>query len=287
MLTLKKAQDEFVKYLRENGRANATVIAYAKDIDQLVSFLAEKKGRTKPAEVKTDDIVEFMKSLDEQNYTPKSVSRKTNSAKTFFRFLTDRKEVKEDPATLVAHPKFDVKPPRILSKIEYRALRDACKNDIRTNAVVELLLQTGIRIGELANLRTSDLHPEKSELYIRAMESHPERTIPFNVPAQKALKAYLDIRPQSKDDHVFITKSGHQFLVRNIRTTLDRFFKKAGLTAVKVNDLRHTFVAFHLRNGVPLNLISRIVGHKRLSTTEHYLNYVEQPKEQVKGLEEL
>lgn len=287
MTTLKEAQQNFVKYLKDSHRATATVLAYGKDIDQLVNFLVSEKGRTYPKDVKTEDIKEFMEKLSDQGYTPKSVSRKTNSTKTFFRLLKDKGEIKEDPATAVSHPKFDVKPPRILNKIEYRALRDACKEDVRTSGVVELLLQTGIRIGELANLRVDDVRFNLSELFIRAHESHPERVIPFNQAAQKSIKAYMEIRPKTKDDHLFVTKTGNPFLVRNIRTTLDRYFKRAGVAGAKVNDLRHTFVAHHIQNGVPLNTLSRIVGHKRLSTTEKYLEYVEQPKEKAKELEEL
>jgi integrase/recombinase XerC/integrase/recombinase XerD len=73
---------------------------------------------------------------------------------------------------------------------------------------------------------------------------------------------------------LFITKSGKPFLIRNIRTAVERYFRLAEVKNAKVNDLRHTFVAHHLKHGVSLLLISKVLGHKRLSTTERYLEYV-------------
>src|SRR4029078_7422866 len=108
---------------------------------------------------------------------------------------------------------------------------------------IELLLQTGIRIGELADVRMSDVHEDA--LKIRPHEKHPERMVPMNKSAREALKRYLSIRPNVENDHVFITKSAKPFLVRNIRTAIERYFRIAGIENAKVNDLRHTFVAHH------------------------------------------
>src|SRR4030066_231459 len=86
----------------------------------------------------------------------------------FIQHLTSRRRARAtiiaDPAVEIEHPKYEVKPPRILSKLEYRALRDACRGDLRTHAIVELFLQTGVRIGELANLTLTDI--KETELHI-------------------------------------------------------------------------------------------------------------------------
>ena len=81
--------------------------------------------------------------------------------------------------------------------------------------------------------------------------------------------------------HVFTTKTGNALLIRNIRATIDRYFKNAGVEKAKVNDLRHTFVAHHLSQGVNILKLSKIAGHKRISTTERYLAYIEK----VEGVE--
>lgn len=278
MLKLKKAHQEFINHLKEKNRAHATILAYGKDIDQLIEFLQELE-RAHITEITKEDIEAFMAKLLEEGYTPKSVSRKTNATKTFFRFLKVNEYLTDNPATLVEHPKFETKPPRILSETEYRALRDAVSGDPRTYAIVELLLQTGIRIGELSRLRLDDVKfgtgTKDGELNICAFNRHECRVVPLNQKAQKALKAYLEMRlKKGRSKYLFITRTGKPLLVRNIRATIKRYLKVAGIEDATVNDLRHTFIAHHLKRGASLVLISKIAGHKRLSTTEKYLEHI-------------
>ncbi|OGD83290.1 hypothetical protein A3J17_02975 [Candidatus Curtissbacteria bacterium RIFCSPLOWO2_02_FULL_40_11] len=286
MKHLNEAHTEFVDHLKGKKRASATVLAYGKDIEQLVKFLVDDLKKAQVHEVKTEDLRTFLSNLEKSGYTQKSISRKLNSTKTFFRYLKIQEYITDDPASLVDHPKFETKPPRILSPIEYRALRDAARDDARIAAIIEILLQTGIRIGELANLRVDDIYfsegGKEGTLFIRAMENRGERTVPMNKAAENALKRYIQIRPKTTNKALFVTKTGKPLLVRNIRTAIDRYYKKAGIAAAKVNDLRHTWVAHHLSSGASLVLISKIAGHKRLSTTERYLPLVEIPKGEEK-----
>lgn len=290
MIELKEAHKKFVNELKSQKRSSATVLAYGKDIDQLTDFLKDLR-KSRVHEVATKDLNAFMAKLSKEGYTPKSVSRKTNSTKTFFRFLKINEFISDDPAVLLEHPKFETKPPRILSKTEYRALRDAAKNDVRISAIIETLLQTGIRIGELANLRLEDIkmssQGQGGELFIRASESHPDRTVVLNKAAEQALKKYIEIRPKTEETRVFVTKTGRPLLVRNIRTAIDRYFRLAGIKEAKVNDLRHTFVAHHLMSGASLIVVSKLAGHKRLATTEKYLNFISNRMNEPVKLDEL
>lgn len=287
MIPLKTAHKNFVEHLQKNKRSDATVIAYSKDIEQLNEYLY-KKGRNLVHEVLLQDLIEYMKKLANEAFTAKTISRKTNSTKTFFKYLKIEGFVELDPATELSHPKVDPKAPRILSKVEYRALRDACKNDVRTLAIVELLLQTGIRIGELAKLKVPNaVFGPEGRLKVPSLGTHEEREVPLNQAAQKALKEYIDLRGETKTDHLFVTKTGNPLLVRNIRATIDRYFRLAGIENAKVNDLRHTFVAHHLKEGANLVLTSKIAGHKRISTTEKYLEYIERKGEEKTDLVEL
>ncbi len=284
IIKVKDAHQEFVTFLRGKKHSSATVLAYGKDIDQLTAFLEELE-KEHIHDVSKDDIQAFLGKLAEKGYTPKSLSRKLNSTRTFYRFLKVNEYVTDDPSLLVSHPQYELAAPRILKPTEYRALRDAARNDGRMYAIIELLLQTGIRIGELADIRTSDVQGDN--INIRPHEKHIERLVPLNKSAKEALSRYLSLRPQITDDHVFVTKSGKPFLVRNIRTAIERYFRIAGIENAKVNDLRHTFVAHHLKHGVSLVLLSKILGHKRLSTTERYLNYVQDRAKDTTTLSEL
>lgn len=283
-IKLRDAHEEFKNFLKQNKKSTSTVVAYGKDIDQLVGFL-EDLERNQVHEVSKDDIEAFLAKLTTEGYTPKSVSRKINSTRTFYRFLKVNEYITDDPSLLVSHPKYQLAPPRILTPTEYRALRDAARNDARMFAVIELLLQTGIRIGELANLRLSDIN--KDMLHIAPFEKHEERTVPLNKRALEALGRYMEIRPKVTDDHLFVTKSGKPFLIRNIRTAVERYFRLAEIKDAKVNDLRHTFVAHHLKHGVSLVVLSKALGHKRLSTTERYLQYVPDRGKETSTLSEL
>jgi site-specific recombinase XerD len=283
MIELKKAQKNFVDHLDELGRAESTLIAYGKDIEQLVEYL-EKQGVEKVDEIELSHLESFMEKLFDEDYTPKSVSRKTNSTKTFFRFLTDKGHVEENVADDLKHPKVKVKAPRILSKLEYRALRDAAREDLRAYAIIETLLQTGITISELAGMELKHVDFEKGTLFVPEKNSKPARTIPLNRAVVDAVTRYLEEeRPEIEDaTHVFITKTGNPLLVRNIRSTIKRYYDKAGVEDAKVNDLRHTFVAHHLRKGTNLLHVSKIAGHVRVSTTERYLEYIERESEDEK-----
>lgn len=283
-ITLTDAHKAFTDFLKSNNRSSATIVAYGKDIEQLVQYLTEIE-KQHVHEVNKEDIESFLNKLSGAGYTPKSISRKINSTRTFYRFLKVNEYVTDDPSLLVAHPEYQLAAPRILTPTEYRALRDAARNDARMFAIIELLLQTGIRIGELAELRLEDIRQEG--LYIRPFEKHEERIVPLNRSAREALERYLKTRPQVEEKRVFVTKSGRPFLIRNIRTAVERYFRLAEIKNAKVNDLRHTFIAHHLKHGVSLILLSRIVGHKRLSTTERYLEYVPERAKETNNLTEL
>lgn len=278
-MELQKALKSFEENLRQKGRAEATIIAYTKDIEQLVSYL-KSQGFSTTSKVTTKALSDFMAKLANEGYTPKSISRKTNSTKTFFKYLYEEEgDIKSNPAELVTHPKLNPKAPRILSKIEYGALRDAVKSDVRTAAIIEILLQAGLRISELSAIKLSDIkfgedEKDQGTLFVKGSGNTEDREIPLNQSVQKAIKEYLKIRPNSQKDYLFVTKTGNQLLVRNIRATLGKYFNEIGLDDVKVNDLRHTFIAHHLQKGAPLYMVSKVAGHKRISTTEKYLEHI-------------
>lgn len=281
-MKLELAHKKFIEELRSEGKSGATVIAYNKDIEQLLSYLLEKKV-VETEDVDVEGLSSFMKSLEDLNYTPKSISRKTNATRTFVKYLAKNGYMKDDISTQLKHPKFESGKPRILSKMEYRALRDSAKNDIRSYAMIEMLLQTGITISELAGIKLKDIDikNDTGTLFIPKRNNKIERTIPLNKSAVEALSKYLESsRPKTTPpaEDLFITKTGKPMLIRNIRSTIDRFFRIAGVEKAKVNDLRHTFVAFHLENGVNISYLAKIAGHKRESTTEKYLEYINKPE---------
>lgn len=276
--------DKFVQYLKSQGKSQFTIIAYKKDLEQFIGFLTSRE-KNDIREVKREDIDGFINKLIAENYTKKSASRKLNSIRTFFRYLKNEGVIEQNPSLDISHPKYIQTPPRILSKLEYRALRDLAKEDSRTYALIEVLLQTGIKIGELAELRMQDI--KENSLFIKGYGKNKEREVPLNKAAKKSLEDYLEIRNKVTDEHVFITRTGHPLLIRNIRQIIDRCFNEVGIENATVNDLRNTFIAHQLMNGASLEYIAKVVGHKRLSSTERFLNLVKEETERKEKLGQL
>lgn len=287
-LNLTDAHQQFVDKLKKDGKAYATLIAYSKDIEQLVEHV-KLSGKLLASDVTADDIDDFKETLKKRRYTSKSISRKINSIKAFFRLLISQGSINSNPAEVIIHPKIELSMPRVLSRIEYRALRDACRGDVRVAAIVELLLQTGMRISELASLQLTDVDLERGVIFIQAQNSRDARKVPLNNAAKNAVMDYLKVRPRAREKSVFLTKTCRPFLVRNIRTAIDRYFRLAGIKGAKINDLRHTFIVEQLKAGTPLVYVSQLVGHKRITTTEKYLQLIEgesdmNPKVQIEEL---
>lgn len=282
---LPKVLEQFVEYLEKQGKSKFTIVAYKKDIEQFIGFLAGRE-KTDIREVKKTDIEEFITHLITQNYTKKSASRKLNSLRTCFRYLKQEGVIDVNPSFDISHPKYTQSMPRILTKLEYRGLRDVAKEDVRTYALVEVLLQTGVKIGELAELHLDDFKGDS--LHIQPYGKNIERIVPLNKAAQKALQEYVQSREKDiKDTHIFVTRTGHPLLIRNIRQIIDRCFQEVGIENATVNDLRNTFIAHQLTNGASLEYIAKIVGHRRLSSTERFLNLVKQEAERKEKLGEL
>lgn len=266
--TIKNLLPRFVESLKTKGRSPATILAYRSDLEQLVGFLI-KKEKVTPDQVQSTDLDSFRDTLLADKYTPKTVSRKLNAVKTFFRWMIDQNLITSDPSSSVAHPKIENVLPKFLSQLEYRALRDVTRSDARIAGIVELILQTGLRISEVASLKTANVRD--NEMLIEAYATQPQRTIPLNKPGKDVIDAYMKIRPKSDSPYVFISKNGKALAVRNIRASIARYMQRAELPNYSVNDLRTTFMVENLKNGVDIVLLSQVSGHKRLSTTERYL----------------
>ncbi|PIP57480.1 hypothetical protein COX03_02880, partial [Candidatus Woesebacteria bacterium CG22_combo_CG10-13_8_21_14_all_39_10] len=250
--TVKNLVPRFIESLKVKGRSPSTVIAYRADLEQLVAFLLTKN---KPLleQVISSDLESFRDTLLSQKYTPKSVSRKLNAVKTFFRWLVSEGLSTTDASTAVSHPKVESSLPKFLSQLEYRALRDVVRGDLRIAAMIELILQTGMRISEVANLKTEDV--KDGTVKVEAYATQAERSIPLNKPAKDALDSYLVNRPKVESEYVFISKTGKPIAVRNIRAAVDRYMQRAEIPNYSVNDLRTTFMIENIKAGVDLVLL--------------------------------
>ncbi len=275
--------NKFTDYLISLGKSKNTAIAYKKDLEQFSGYLVSIE-KNDIREIKKEDIEGFINKILENNYSKKSASRKLNSIRSFFRYLKNENILTTNPSLDVSHPKYTQKLPRILSKIEYRALRDYVKSHPRNYAIIEVLLQTGMRISELVNLKIEDITDD----YIIVRNKSSERRIPMNKSLKKAIDNYLTTKKTiEKSQPFFTTRTGKPMIIRNIRQIISRCFQAVDINNATVNDLRNTFIAYQLAAGVSADYVAKIVGHKRLSSTERYLFLVPHHEEKKEKLEEL
>lgn len=278
--------EKFVAQLQSQGKSSFTIVAYKKDLEQFIGYLSSREIND-IRDVKKPEIEGFIAKLITENYTKKSASRKLNSIRTFFRHLKSSNIIEQNPSLEVSHPKYIQTPPRIFSKLEYRAIRDVAKEDPRTYAVVEILLQTGVRIGELTSICVSDV--KDSALVVRGYGKSSGREVPLSPSVKKAIDDYLAVRGSqtSPDDLLFVTRTGKGLLIRNVRQIIMRCFKEVGIENATINDFRNTFMAHQLMAGYSIDYIAKIVGHKRLSSTERFLSLVKETPHKKDKIEEL
>lgn len=268
--------DNFSSYLRRKNKTKSTITAYIKDIEQLAEATQGKNFKL----ITEEDIRFTLKNwVYNGTFSTKTVSRKLNSIRTFYNFLIDKKEVIKSPAESIHHPKFRSEKPRVLTKAEFLLLRETCSDNLKALTMFEILLQTGIRIGELSRIKIKDVNLTKDQsLYISEFSSIKERKVPLNDKVAKALKLYLSsTNKKSQEAPLFSTRNGKYIQIRNIRSSLDKLIKKSKIKDICVNDIRNTFITYQLTHGMGIERLAEIVGHKTVVTTNRYLVLLNKP----------
>jgi site-specific recombinase XerD len=224
---------------------------------------------------------EYLALLDRQGLSGSSRRRKASSFKSFFGFLYQSGLIQTNIASQIIAPKKETKTPRVLNEAEHQRLQLAVANEPRDAAIIELLLQTGLRLSELANLTINDIElPDKiaqdqeniGVLYIRNGKGGKGRVLAPNYKACRAIRNWLKVRPDHKIPALFtskfrrpITQGGFQWLVQE-------YFKKAGIEHAHVHSLRHSFATAHVRKGTNLRVVQEMLGHADLKTTSVYIS---------------
>lgn len=281
---IEKTINTFCIYLKRNERSIATLTAYKKDLAQIFSFLENSDNILNVTSEHLETSLAKMKS--DLELSDKSLSRKINSLKSFYRFLLKKKIIKDNITISLKHPKFFMKKPRILSEFEYLKIKDACTDNPKSLLLFETMIQTGLRISEVAVLKFSDINLIKPNPTLRVSIKNHERFIPLNSKIVNLFKRYLDLE---KEGYVFGTKNRRPMEVRNIRAAFERIFKKLGITDVTVNDIRNTFIYYQLQKGISLKYLMRIVDHKSLSSAQRFaellpFKYVETGDQKVREI---
>ncbi len=204
--------------------------------------------------------------------------RSVAAIRSFFSFLVQEGVVRYSPADDLLPPERETRPPRVLSEDEYTRLRAAASDHLRDGALIEMTLQTGLRLSEIARLKATDIvlpPPSSADTavgHVRiAGRASRGRTVTFNARACAALRAYLVERDETDSPALFLTKFGLGIGPRGIENIMTKYCEQAGITGASVHSLRHTMAVQMLRRGATPTIVGTALGHASPDTTSIYV----------------
>lgn len=272
---------EFRYYLNsEKMMSQSTINSYTKDINYYIKYLDKQLLIDDPKLIKSEDIQQFLSTLQRKKYTSSSLSRFLSSIKAFHKFLVLEQIIDTNVALALSSPKIKQRLPAILTIEEVLKLLNTIDLDTlfdkRNNAMIELLYATGLRVSELVNLKLSNIHLNQKIIKLIG-KGTKERMVPINDFAIKVLRDYIiNDRPlllkSSKDEgYLFINNRGKVISRQGFFKILKELCVQAGITKdVSPHTLRHSFATHLLEAGTDLRLIQELLGHEDISTTQIY-----------------
>ena len=153
--------------------------------------------------------------------------------------------------------------PRVLSQVEIDRVWAAC-DDNRNRGLVAVVIDTGIRLGEIAGTGKADLGFD----HLRVTGKIGDRQVPMP-PAVRDM-----LQDLGNDDYVWVGRRGRRMSYRGIQRTFQRILKRAGFTGPKLGPhfLRHTFATEYCRRGWNVRVLQEIMGHEDIKTTMVYVH---------------
>jgi integrase/recombinase XerD len=290
----------------ERGGAANTLAAYGRDLDDLASFLAGRKGSV--ATAATADLRAYLVDLAGRGFAASSVARRLSAVRQLYRFLYAEGHRGDDPAAIIEGPKRGRPLPKVLSVAEVDRLIAAARQAIeapeqptlerlralRLMCLLELLYATGLRVSELVALPASAATRDDRMLVVRG-KGGKERLVPLSGAAKAAMRAYRDglaaadrLSP-SKWLFASFGEAGH-LTRQHAARELKELAAAAGLRPERVSPhvLRHAFASHLLQNGADLRIVQTLLGHADISTTQIYTHVLdERLKSMVRDLHPL
>jgi len=265
----------FQQTLQGKNYSAESLRAYLGDLVQFMAWLKTRRVDWDiPYRIQRIDIVEFINHLGVKKASAVTRKRKLASIRGFLKFCKDNQIIYGNPADTIEGPIREERDPAILLKTEYKALLQVAGGNTRDLAMVMLFLQTGLRVSELVKLTLTDIDFASHEITVRQGKGRKDRVVPLVKQAEGALKAYLKVRDALPEyDEVFIARNGTSMDVRTVRYRIHKYYKEAGIKKkASVHTLRHTFSTHQIHNGLKINQLKDVLGHRRMETTYKYVH---------------
>jgi integrase/recombinase XerC len=281
---------QLVTALREYGRyltaeldlSRHTVRAYLGDLADLFEHAA-RLGHQDVSSLDVHTLRSWLAKQQTLGRARTTLARRATAARAFTAWAHRTGLAEQDPGALLASPRPHQTLPAVLEAGEVRDLLDGTAARaadgsplrLRDVAVLELLYATGIRVGELTGLDVEHVDFERRVVRVLG-KGRKERSVPFGLPAARALDAWLDGgRPElaraGSGPALFLGARGGRLDQRTVRRLVHaRIADVPGAPDVGPHGLRHSAATHLLEGGADLRSVQELLGHSSLATTQVY-----------------
>jgi integrase/recombinase XerD len=275
----------------ERGAAKNTLISYERDLDELRSFLMQRKSSLDTAA--SADLQAFLGHMAREGYKASSQARRLSAIRQFYKFLYGENIRDDDPSGILDAPKKERSLPKTLSEADVGRMISLAADEARTEApdrldklrllaLLELCYATGMRVSELVSLPARVLVEEGRFLIIRG-KGAKERLVPLTRAAIAAVAAYGEELRKVHGDKEFVflfpANSAAGYLPRQVfARDLKSLGARAGIrsAALSPHVIRHAFASHLLANGADLRAVQELLGHSDISTTQIYTHVLDE-----------
>lgn len=254
--TIASTRDYWTLHLRSEGKSESTLRTYLNALARLNDFLTQRGMPTELRAIRREHLEAWVVDMQERGLQPATTSIRFRAIRPFFRWLVDEDEVDRDPMERMKTPSVPLNPPAVLAEDDIRRLLTACTGTDfiarRDLAIVSLMLDTGLRRGELAGLQVRDLNLPQMVAFIEATTSKSRRgrAVAFGAATAKAITRYLrhPKAPTDPNEPLWRARTGLPLTGNEIYHVVRRRANQAGIR-VHPHQLRHTWASSMLASG--------------------------------------
>lgn len=250
------------------GLSPGTRALYATHLKRFLCFAGDKPiGDVRPALLR--EFLSGLRRKDGRKYSAAYLDQVYRTLHTFFEWLVKERVLAVNPIEQVRRPKVPKRKSPRLSLEEIERLIEAVKKTrhaARNLAIVCLMVDSGLRRGEVLGLRVKDVDLENNVVRVYG-KGGKERDVPIGQATAEALRAYLAVRPASASPALFLTAEGEPLEKDGLQSLMYRLKEKANLPQLHCHLLRHTFANHFIGGGGSLRKLQKILGHASIRTT--------------------
>ncbi len=272
-----EAKNSYLEHLKyQKNYSDYTIDNYSRDIEELFEFLDSECINY--LDVTYDEIRVYLMYLKNKNDKNISIDRKLSALRGFYKFLANENYIKSNPFSLVSGPKKDQKLPRYFEYNELQELFEvpdlATPIGKRDRLLLEILYATGIRVGELVNIKAKDIDLSNRNILILG-KGNKERIVAYGDYCADALRDYLnnayEILNIKKSEYLFLNNQGGVLTERGVRYILDKIIKHTSIHKnISPHMIRHSFATHLLNEGCDLLTVQKLLGHESIKATQIY-----------------